>query len=77
MTANEGAADRVVRVVLGIVLGVVAWMYLGLPEASVLGIVAVVVGAVLLVTGLVGFCPCYPLCKINTCKVKSPPETPA
>lgn len=66
---NEGMADRAVRMVLGVVVLVVAWFALGLGSGAVLGIVAAVVGAVLLVTGLVGFCPAYRLLGIRTCSV--------
>ncbi len=62
--ANEGTLDRILRVVLGLLLLVLALLQV------VSGIwlwVAAIVGAILLVTGLVGFCPLYTLLKINTC----------
>jgi hypothetical protein len=67
MKLNEGPIDRIIRVVVGIALialaalGVVGgvWMYL-----------AYVIGAVLLVTGVVGFCPLYALLKLSTVKNK-------
>lgn len=51
--------DRIVRVVLGIVL-----LYVGFGGvvAGTLGIV----GALALITGLVGFCPMYYLIKFST-----------
>lgn len=60
---NEGPADRIIRVIVGvalIVLGLLgiaggAWMW-----------AAYVLGAILVVTGLTGFCPLYGLLKINT-----------
>jgi hypothetical protein len=60
---NESPIDRVVRLVVAIVLfalaatGVVAspWAY-----------VAVLVGAILLVTGAVGFCPLYAILRVST-----------
>ena len=58
-TANEGLADRLIRVALGLVLLSLAfvgpqtpWGYLGLIP---------------LLTGIVGFCPLYRLLGINTC----------
>lgn len=67
MRANEGSTDRLVRVVIGIIL-LAAGLFGGLSGA--LAIVADVAGAVLLLTGLVGFCPLYTLLGINTCGVK-------
>ncbi len=59
MSRNEGAVDRVVRVVLGIAL--LALVFVG-PKTWI-GLV----GLVPLVTGLVGFCPLYQLVGIRTC----------
>ncbi len=62
---NEASWDRIVRVILGAVL-----LYLGLGGvvAGGLGIVSDVLGAVLVLTGLVGFCPLYALFKLSTRK---------
>lgn len=67
---NEGNTDRIVRLALGL-----AALAAGLVPAqglsgNVVGIVIAVVGAVLVVTGLVGFCPAYALFGINTCPAK-------
>lgn len=72
MKANEGTADRAVRVIAGFALVAVAFYALGLTAGAVLGIVVAAVGAVLILTGLVGFCPAYTLVGLNTCKVKGP-----
>ena len=57
--ANEGLADRLIRVAVGLVVLSLAfvgpqtpWGYLGLIP---------------LLTGIVGFCPLYRLAGINTC----------
>ena len=63
MTVNEGRFDRVLRVVLGALL-VLAWglgWWTG-TWAVVLGIV----GIVLILTGLTGFCPLYRAFGIST-----------
>jgi len=66
MQANEGTVDRVLRVVIGLVL-----LGVGLSRVGGAGaVVAVVVGAVLLLTGLIGFCPLYRLFGISTCSAK-------
>lgn len=58
LAKNEGTADRVVRVALGLALialaatGTSAWGWLGLVP---------------LATGLLGSCPLYSILGINTC----------
>ena len=63
---NVGGIDRVLRIVVGLVLVVLAamgtigaWGYLGL---------------VLLITGLARTCPAYSLVGINTCPMKAAPK---
>ena len=65
MKANESGFDRVIRVVLGIVL---AALYLTGTVTGVLGIIFIVVAAIAVLTGLVGFCPLYALLKVKTNK---------
>jgi hypothetical protein len=59
MMTNEGTADRVIRVVIG--LGLLSLTVLGPHSAWGL------VGLVPLATGVVGFCPLYRLVGMNTC----------
>lgn len=63
MKTNVGTLDRGIRLLLASVL-----FYLGLflYSGSALGIGLVVVGSVLLATGLVGFCGFYSLLGIRT-----------
>ncbi len=63
MKCNAGGLDRALRVVVG--LGLLSLVFVG-PETPYGWI-----GLVPLLTGAVGFCPLYPIFKINTCKVKS------
>ena len=65
MKLNESNLDRIIRAVVGVVL-----LYLGFGGAmsGTLAIVADVLGAVLLVTGAVGFCPLYAALKLSTRK---------
>ncbi len=61
MCYNEGKTDRIVRVLVG--LGLVAF---GLLTGN---LIVAGIGAIPLITGLVGFCPLYTLFKIDTgCK---------
>jgi len=63
MKANMGTVDRVIRAIVGIAL-IASWP-LGLLEGT-LAIVLPVVGAVLLVTAMLRWCPPYMLLGINT-----------
>jgi hypothetical protein len=65
MKINEGTLDRIIRVIAGIVL-----LTLGLlgVAGGVWMWVVYILGAILLVTGIVGFCPLYALLKLNTAK---------
>jgi len=65
MKTNESGVDRIIRVVLGIAL--LALYFMGVVAGG-LGIALLVVGAISLLTGIVGFCPLYGLLKINTNK---------
>jgi hypothetical protein len=65
MKLNESSADRILRVVLGVLLLV---LYFTHVVSGGLGVVFIVLGAISLVTGVVGFCPLYALLKIKTTK---------
>ena len=64
MPKNEGTIDRVIRVILGLVLLYVGYAMVSAPW----NYVAYVVGAILLITGAVGYCALYSVLKINTAK---------
>ena len=57
---NVGGIDRILRIVVGVVL----------IAATALGMLPVwgYIGVVPLVTGLLNFCPLYPILGISTCK---------
>lgn len=63
MSKNEGDIDRIVRVLVG--LAVLTQVFWGLqtPWAYV--------GLILVGTGIVGYCPLYPLFGISTCAAKN------
>jgi uncharacterized membrane protein len=65
MKMNEGPVDRIIRVIVGIAL--VALGLLGVASGVWMW-VAYLLGAILLVTGIVGFCPLYKLFKLSTAK---------
>ncbi|MFA5873016.1 MAG: DUF2892 domain-containing protein [Anaerolineales bacterium] len=62
---NEGPVDRIIRVLVGIAL--IALGLLGVATGVWMW-VAYILGAILLVTGIVGFCPLYKLFKLSTAK---------
>ena len=61
MKANVGGIDKILRIVAGLAL--IAWAVMGGPVWAWIGVVP-------LLTGLVGFCPFYPLIGLSTCPVK-------
>jgi hypothetical protein len=61
LARNEGAADRAIRVLLGI--AILSLYFFG-PESP-----WALLGLVPLLTGLIGSCPLYSLLGINTCPV--------
>jgi len=61
MKANVGGIDRILRIVVGLAL--IGWALMGGP-------VWAWIGAVPLGTGLIGFCPLYPVLGMNTCPMK-------
>lgn len=68
MKKNVGSIDRVIRGLVGI--AALAAFFLGMVEGT-LGIVALVVGVVMLGTAVIGWCPPYAIFGINSCSVKS------
>ena len=65
MKKNESNLDRIIRIVVGIIL---VTLNLTGTFTGTLGIVFLVLGIVLFLTGVVGFCALYPFLKINTNK---------
>lgn len=62
---NESNGDRVFRVIVGVVLLIAGFTALN----GALAVVAVIVGAILTVTGTVGFCPIYKVFRTGTRKL--------
>ena len=62
MTANVGSIDRVIRFVIGCAL--IAYYFLG---AGSLAWLAGLVGLILAVTALAGWCPAYRVLGLSTC----------
>ena len=69
MKPNEGSTDRIIRVIVGILLIIIGWPVLG---NNALGIIFDIIGVVLLITGIAGFCGIYKVLGIST--IKTPEE---
>ncbi len=66
MTPNVGQTDRIIRFVVGIVLVLIGLL---VPMNSVaLQVILVLLGAILIVTAAIRFCPLYLVLKLNTLK---------
>ena len=62
---NVGGLDRAVRVIAGVVLLAMFFMY---PDAS--WRYFTLIGVIPLLTGLFGTCPLYSILGLSTCRVK-------
>ena len=63
MKPNLSKWDRIIRVVLAALL---AYLYFAGIVASGPGVVLLVLGAVFVVTAIIGFCPLYAVFKFST-----------
>lgn len=68
MKKNMGSTDKIVRVILAIVFGV---LYFTNTVTGTLGIVLLVLGIVFLLTSFMSFCPLYLPFGISTCKTSA------
>lgn len=62
---NESSGDRAVRMVVGILLVAAGWSL----TSGLLGAALMIVGAVALGTGIVGWCPAYTAFGLSTRRV--------
>lgn len=62
MTSNVGGIDKVLRIVAGITLLILATLGIGTPWTWI--------GIVPLATGLLGWCPAYSIFGLKTCPAK-------
>lgn len=68
MKKNVGSTDKIIRIILAIAIGYVA--FTTSFETAWYQTALFVVAAILLITAFLGSCPCYSLLKISTCKSK-------
>jgi hypothetical protein len=67
MKKNMGNADRIIRILIAIVIGI---LYFTGTISGTLGIVLLVLAGVFVLTSLVGTCPLYAPFGIKTCAAK-------
>lgn len=67
MTKNMGSADRIIRVIIAAIVGI---LYFTGTISGTLGIVLLVLAGVFVLTSMISFCPLYAPFGIKTCKIK-------
>jgi hypothetical protein len=67
MNSNVGNLDKIIRIVLALILGS---LYLTGKVSGGLGVAALVVAAVLVLTSLFSFCPLYRVLGLSSCPRK-------
>lgn len=67
LVKNVGSADKMIRIVLGVVLLAFSFIKLG-GFSSTVGIITAIVGVVLIATALINFCPLYRVLNMRTTK---------
>lgn len=68
MNANVGKIDKIIRILVGIVFGL---LYFTKIISGTWGIVLLIAGIILILTAFVGRCGLYYPFGINTCSTKS------
>ena len=68
MAKNVGGVDRMIRAVVG--GGLIYYAMSNLPGADSWMVPAGIVGFIVLLTAIFGWCPTYLLFGLNTCKTK-------
>ena len=64
MSKNMGSADRMIRVILAVVFGV---LYYTGTVTGIFATVLLILGAVFLATSAISYCPLYKIVGLNTC----------
>ena len=67
MKKTVGSADKVIRIILGLVLLIIAF---AVSVGQILKVILIVIGIIALLTAITGLCPLYSLLGISTRKVK-------
>lgn len=65
MKKNMGSTDKLIRIIIAIIVAV---LYFTGTLTGTVGIIAVVIASVFVLTSLISFCPLYTLLGISTCR---------
>ena len=67
MKKNMGTADRIIRLVIAAIIGI---LYFTNIITGTIGLVLLVLSVVFVLTSLISFCPLYTIFGLKTCPVK-------
>jgi fatty acid desaturase len=67
MKKNMGTADRIIRIIIAAIVGV---LYFTGTISGTLGIILLVLAGVFVLTSFISFCPIYAPFGISTCPIK-------
>lgn len=67
MKKNMGSADRIIRVVIGLIIATLYFMEI---ISGTLAIILGVIAVIFILTSLVSFCPLYAPFGLSTCKTE-------
>ncbi|WP_323789764.1 DUF2892 domain-containing protein [Psychroserpens sp.] len=67
MKKNMGSADRIIRIIIAAIVGV---LYLTGIISGTLGLVLLVLAVIFVLTSLISFCPLYAPFGISSCSLK-------
>jgi hypothetical protein len=68
MTKNMGNADRIIRIIIAAIIGV---LYFTNIISGTLAIVLLVLSVVFFLTSIISFCPLYTIFGLKTCPIES------
>ncbi|WP_111682174.1 YgaP family membrane protein [Winogradskyella tangerina] len=68
MTKNMGTADRIIRIIIAAIVGV---LYFNEVISGTLGIILLIVAGIFVLTSFISFCPLYAPFGIKTCSLKN------
>lgn len=64
--ANVGSADRIFRLILGLILAAIPFLLESVSPGSLIGIACFAGAAIMVVTAMVKFCPIYGIFGLRT-----------
>ena len=65
MKRNVGKMDAIIRIVTALIISA---LFITHTITNVFAETAIIIGGILLITGIMNFCPLYALFRINSCK---------